>query len=112
VFRPLRPAICLFGVLIAVPAAAQQRAGPPAAPAPAPSAPHRLVPPTAADVAREQAPSGRVAIAEQDNMRLGLGLLSVSGHFVRDRSTGGREPLIGTTGRQNRVAAIGFSLRF
>lgn len=51
-------------------------------------------------------------IAEQKNLAFVVGLFSVSGHFVRDRGARGREPLIDTGGKQNRVAAVGFSLRF
>ena len=47
-----------------------------------------------------------------ENMDVGVGLYSVGGHFVRDRQTHGREPIFGTSGRDNRIAAVGLSLRF
>jgi hypothetical protein len=46
------------------------------------------------------------------NMDFGVGLYSIGGHFVRDRQTNGREPILGTSGRDNRIAAVGLSLRF
>jgi hypothetical protein len=46
------------------------------------------------------------------NMDLGVGIYSVGGHFVRDRQRNGREPILGTSGRDNRIAAVGLSLRF
>ena len=46
------------------------------------------------------------------NMDVGVGIYSVGGHFVRDRQRNGREPILGTTGRDNKIAAIGLSLRF
>jgi hypothetical protein len=46
------------------------------------------------------------------NLDVGIGLYSVSGHFVRERERNGREPILGTTGRDNRIAAVGLSLRF
>lgn len=46
------------------------------------------------------------------DLDLGVGLYSVSGYFVRDRQTNGREPILGTTGHDNRIAAVGLSLRF
>ncbi len=46
------------------------------------------------------------------NMDVGVGIYSVGGHFVRDRQRNGREPIMGTTGRDNKIAAVGLSLRF
>ncbi|HEY5721059.1 MAG TPA: hypothetical protein VIT45_01930 [Allosphingosinicella sp.] len=92
-------------ILFATPGLAQQRSPQPQPPA---ANPNRLVEPRAL-------PDGqvdRMPIAEQDNMALGVGLFSVTGHFVRDRGARGREPLIDTGGKQNRVAAVGWSLRF
>jgi hypothetical protein len=43
---------------------------------------------------------------------VGVGIYSVGGHFVRDRQRSGREPILGTSGRDNRIAAVGLSLRF
>jgi hypothetical protein len=43
---------------------------------------------------------------------VGVGLYSVGGHFVRDRQRNGREPILGTSGRDNKIAAVGLSLRF
>jgi hypothetical protein len=54
----------------------------------------------------------RAEVPVLGGLNFGIGLFSVSGHFVRDRETRGREPIIGTGGRDNRVAATGFSLRF
>jgi hypothetical protein len=110
-----KPAIAsILALIIAWPAAAQQSAAPspssPAAPAgaSAPAAdPDRLAPP--ATVAEDP---HRWSLAGRENMQLGVGLFSVGGHFVRDRQSQGREPLSGTGGRENRVAAVGFSLRF
>ena len=93
-------------LLIAAPALAQQRA--PSPPARTADNPNRLVEPRAIP----DKGVSRMPIAEQDNLALGVGLFSVSGHFVRDRGARGREPLIDTGGKQNRVAAVGFSLRF
>ena len=93
-------------LLIAAPALAQQRA--PSPPLPPPDNPNRLVEPRAIP---EQGVS-RMPIAEDENLALGVGLFSVGGHFVRDRGARGREPLIDTGGKQNRVAAVGLSLRF
>ena len=93
-------------ILIATPAIAQRRA--PSAPQQPAANPNRLVEPR--PIPEEQV--SRMPIAEQDNMMLGVGLFSVSGHFVRDRGARGREPLIDTGGKQNRVAAVGWSLRF
>ena len=87
---------------LAVPAAAQQR------PAPPPANPHRIAAPSPGF----ETPAPRMPIAEQDNMAVGVGLFSVSGHFVRDRGARGREPLIDPHGRENKVAAVGLSLRF
>lgn len=93
-------------ILFATPAFAQQRA--PSPPQPPAANPNRLVEPRA--LPDEQIE--RMPIAEQDNMALGVGLFSVTGHFVRDRGARGREPMIDTAGKQNRVAAVGWSLRF
>ena len=93
-------------MLFAMPALAQQRE--PSPPLPPAANPNRLVEPRA--VPEEEV--GRMPIAEQDNLALGVGLFSVSGHFVRERGARGREPLIDTGGKQNRVAAVGLSLRF
>ena len=46
------------------------------------------------------------------DLDVGVGLYSVGGHFVRDRQTNGREPILGTSGRDTRIAAVGLSLRF
>ncbi len=46
------------------------------------------------------------------NMDVGVGLYTVNGHFVRERERNGREPILGTTGRDNKIAAVGLSLRF
>ena len=94
---------CMF---LAIPALAQQRA--PSPPLPPSANPNRLVEPRA--VPEEEL--SRMPIAEEDNLALGVGLFSVSGHFIRDRGARGREPMIDTGGKQNRVAAVGFSLRF
>jgi hypothetical protein len=112
---PGRPAIALLlAAAIASPAAAQHKrtpapaatAEPGAAPAATPD-PDRLAP------TRPLPPEpSRWPLAGRDNMELGIGLYSVGGHFVREREYRGREPLTGTAGRQNRVAAVGFSLRF
>lgn len=102
----------ILALTLAWPAAAQPRAAPPA-PAPAPATPapthdpDRLAPPR--DLAADP---DRWSLAERENMALGIGLFSVGGHFVRDRQSQGREPLAGTGGRESRVAAVGFSLRF
>jgi len=103
----LRTSAAAFSALLfAMPAIAQQRA--PSPPQPPAANPNRLVEPRA--MPEEQV--GRMPIAEQDNMVLGVGLFSVGGHFVRDRGARGREPLIDTGGKQNRIAAVGWSLRF
>jgi hypothetical protein len=93
-------------MLFALPALAQQRA--PAAPAPPAANPNRLVEPRAIP----DEGMARMPIAEEDNLALGVGLFSVNGHFIRDRGARGREPMIDTGGRQNKVAALGLSLRF
>ena len=93
-------------ILLATPALAQQRASAPVQPPPA--NPNRLVEPRA--IPAEDL--SRMPIAEEDNLALGVGLFSVGGHFVRERGARGREPLIDTGGKQNRVAAVGLSLRF
>ena len=93
-------------MLIAMPALAQQRA--PSPPLPPSANPNRLVEPRA--IPEEDI--RRMPIAEEDNLALGVGLFSVSGHFIRDRGARGREPMIDTGGKQNKVAAVGLSLRF
>ena len=100
---------CLCGLALAVPAAAQQR---PRIVRAAQVQPLRLAPPQAEQAALETVAVSRLPLAEQDNMAFGVGLFSVGGHFVRERGARGREPLIDTGGRQSRVAAVGFSLRF
>lgn len=87
--------------------------------------PLRLIPPTATaatpatdrlgpPAARPEHVAAPIRIGAQvpiaENLNLGIGLFSVGGHFVRER--GSREPLIGTAGRQNKIAAVGFNLRF
>jgi hypothetical protein len=106
-----KPAIAaLSALLLAAPAAAQPRAAPTPAP-PASSAHHRLVQPGGADIYAVPGPmSARVPVS--GDLDLGVGMFSVTGHFVRDRGSRGREPMIGTAGRQNKVAAVGLSLRF
>jgi hypothetical protein len=100
---------CLCGLALAVPAAAQQRSRFVRA---TPAQPLRLPAPRAEQASLESIAVSRLPIAEQDNMALAVGLFSVGGHFVRERGSRGREPLIDTGGRQNRVAAVGFSWRF
>ena len=92
-------------ILIASPAVAQNRAPSPQPPA---ANPNRLVEPR--PIPQEDV--SRMPIAEEDNLALGVGLFSVSGHFIRDRGARGREPMIDTGGRQSKVAAVGLSLRF
>jgi hypothetical protein len=92
------------------PAAARDRAtlrttGPPASPgSDRPYAP-------AGESFESNVPAG-AHLPVTGGMDLGVGIYAVSGHFVRDRQTTGREPIAGTAGRQNKVAAVGFSLRF
>ena len=93
-------------ILMATPALAQQRNAAPVPPPP--ENPNRLNEPR--PIPEEGAP--RMPIAEQDNLALGVGLFSVNGHFIRDRGARGREPMIDTGGKQSKVAAVGFSLRF
>ena len=93
-------------ILFAMPALAQQRT--PSPPLPPAANPNRLVEPRAIP----EVDIRRMPIAEEDNLALGVGLFSVSGHFVRDGRARGREPLIGTGGKQSRVAAVGLSLKF
>ena len=99
----------ILALLVAVPAAAAQprpAQAPPAAPA-APADPDRLVEP------RATAPgTRRWSLADLEHGTVGIGLFSVGGHFVRDRQRQGREPLSGTGGRENQIAAVGLSLRF
>lgn len=103
---------CLCGIALATPAAAQQRPHIPVRSATPAQPPLRLPAPRPGDAALETTTVSRVSIAEEDNLALGVGLFSVSGQFVRGRGARGREPLIDTGGRQSRVAAVGFSLRF
>ena len=99
-------AAAIFCILMAMPALAQQRA--PSSPLPPAANPNRLVEPRAIPTEDIR----QMPIAEEQNLALGVGLFSVGGHFVRDRGARGREPLIDTGGKQNRVAAVGLSLRF
>ena len=102
----LEASVALVSALaLAVPAAAQQR---PEQPADPPANPHRIAPPSPGF----ETPPPRMPIAEQDNMAFGVGLFSVTGHFIRDRGARGREPMIEPGGRESKVAAVGLSLRF
>ena len=93
-------------MLFAMPALAQQRT--PSAPLPPVANPNRLVEPRALPDETIR----RMPIAEEENLALGVGLYTVSGHFIRDRGARGREPMIDTSGKQSKVAAVGLSLRF
>jgi hypothetical protein len=103
--------VALSLLLCAIPAAARDRAShrniisataPPEAARPRPPLSDRYGPPDPS--------SARMPLVS--NMDLGVGIYSVGGHFVRDRQTNGREPIHGTSGRDNRIAAVGLSLRF
>jgi hypothetical protein len=76
---------------------------------------------TSPDLARPRAPSvdryggpslSSARLPVVTNIDLGVGIYSVGGHFAHERETNGREPILGTSGRDNRIAAVGFSLRF
>ena len=103
--------VALSLLLSATPAAAGDRASQlsakSAASSPDGAAPR---PPLSDRYANRGPPSARMPLVP--NMDVGVGLYSVSGHFVRDRERNGREPILGTTGRDNRIAAVGLSLRF
>lgn len=104
--------VALSLLLCAIPAAARDRA------TQRTSITSATIPP---DVAKPGAPlSGKYAAPGPSNARfplvsnldVGVGLYSVNGHFVRERERNGREPILGTAGRNNRIAAVGLSLRF
>lgn len=88
-------------------AAARDPAPDRAAPAAATAQPNPVV---AARYAEPAPSSARIPLVP--DLDVGVGLYSVGGHFVRDRQTNGREPIMGTSGRDNRIAAVGLSLRF
>jgi hypothetical protein len=97
-------------LLLALPAAA---ASPRRAPAPPAAPPAALPDPDRLIETRAPAPDPRRwSLADLDHGTVGIGLFSVGGHFARDRERQGREPLSGTGGRENQVAAVGLSLRF
>ncbi len=105
--------LALFAApLAALPADAREPARLVPPPARAAPALDRLGPPAP----RADQYADRVRIGAQvpiaGDFNLGVGLFSVGGHFVRDGRSRGREPLIDTGGRQNKVAAVGFNLRF
>jgi hypothetical protein len=103
--------VALSLLLCATPAAARDRVSD--RNMPSSNATPDAAPPSAPLTDRYTGPgpsSARIPLVS--NMDVGVGLYSVGGHFVRDRQTNGREPIQGTSGRDNRVAAVGLSLRF
>ena len=105
---PLKCAAAALSMLgCACPAAARDKAGPPQSP----SAPLAERPgPSRLHFDTQGPTSARFPLAQ--DVDVGIGLYSVTGHFVRDRGARGREPIADPQGRENRVAAVGFSLRF
>lgn len=102
---PILPALALLAC--AWPAAARDRQEKTLATAPAEAAqPAR--PPMRFDAGSPT--SARMPLT--GDVDVGIGLYSVTGHFVRDRGARGREPFADTRGRESKVAAVGFSLRF
>jgi hypothetical protein len=98
----------LLALLLAWPASAE------AAPTPAPAATPAAAPQfdRLVEAPRSTPDERRWSLADLKHGTVGIGLFSVGGHFVRDRQRQGREPLIEPGGRDNRVAAVGLSLRF
>ena len=46
------------------------------------------------------------------NLDVGVGIYSVNGHFVKERERNGRQPILGPSGHDTKIAAVGLSLRF